>query len=115
VLLVEGVEPAGVDAPFVRRRRARHLPILAARPGSRSSGAPRPCHHGAVTLGTAVPTVTLVAAVLTLMPGLDTALVLRAALTRATTGDAPVARPERCRPRVRTASPRRAAAVARQG
>jgi threonine/homoserine/homoserine lactone efflux protein len=35
-----------------------------------------------VTLGTAVLTFTLVAAVLTLTPGLDTALVLRAALTR---------------------------------
>jgi threonine/homoserine/homoserine lactone efflux protein len=41
-----------------------------------------PVIMGPVTLGTAVLTFTLVAAALTLTPGLDTALVLRAALTQ---------------------------------
>lgn len=39
-------------------------------------------HHGRVTVGAAVCGFALVAAVLTLTPGLDTALVLRAALAR---------------------------------
>jgi threonine/homoserine/homoserine lactone efflux protein len=39
-------------------------------------------HHGRVTLGTAVLTFAVLAAALTVTPGLDTALVLRAALTR---------------------------------
>jgi threonine/homoserine/homoserine lactone efflux protein len=39
-------------------------------------------HHGPVSLGTAVLTFAVLAAVLTVTPGLDTALVLRAALAR---------------------------------